>query len=57
MAQADTCIQKRQKSLRLINTRLDIAIHDITGVSGMAILEAIVAGQRDGKALGIAGSI
>ena len=34
-----------------MNIRLDIAIADITGVSGMAILEAIVAGQRDGAAL------
>ncbi len=34
-----------------MNIRLDIALNDITGVSGMAILQAIVAGQRDGKAL------
>jgi hypothetical protein len=34
-----------------MNIRLDIALNDITGVSGMAILQAIVAGQRGGKAL------
>ena len=51
VAQAASCIQKMQKALRLMNIRLDIALRDITGVSGMAILEAIVAGQRDGTAL------
>lgn len=51
VAQAASCIQKMQKALRLMNIRLDIAISDITGVSGMAILEAIAAGQRDGTAL------
>jgi transposase len=51
VAQAATCTQKMQKALRLMNIRLDIALNDITGVSGMAILQAIVAGQRDGKAL------
>lgn len=51
VAQAAGCIQKMQKALRLMNIRLDIALRDITGVSGMAILEAIVAGQRDGTAL------
>ena len=51
VAQAATCIQKMQKVLRLMNIRLDIAIRDITGVSGMAILESIVAGQRDGTFL------
>ncbi len=53
VAQAATCIQKMQKALRLMNIRLDIALNDITGVSGMAILQAIVAGQRDGKALSL----
>ena len=51
VAQAASCIQKMQKALRLMNIRLDIALRDITGVSGMAILEAIVAGQRDGAVL------
>ncbi len=51
VAQAATCTQKMQKALRLMNIRLDIALNDITGISGMAILQAIVAGQRDGKTL------
>jgi transposase len=38
---------KMQKSLRLMNVRLDIALSDITGKSGMTIIEAILGGQRD----------
>ena len=51
VTQAATSTQKMQKALRLMNIRLDIALNDITGVSGMAILQAIVAGERDGKTL------
>lgn len=51
MAQGASSIQKMQKALRLMNVRLDIAINDITGLSGMKIIEAIVSGQRDGKLL------
>lgn len=40
-------INKMQKSLRLMNIRLDIAIRDITGKTGRAILNAILRGQRD----------
>ena len=38
---------KMQKSLRLMNIRLDVAIRDITGKSGLAIIEAILSGSRD----------
>ena len=38
---------KMQKTLRLMNIRLDIAIRDITGRSGITIIEAILAGERD----------
>jgi transposase len=38
---------KMQKALRLMNIRLDVAIRDITGKSGLAIIEAIPAGIRD----------
>ena len=38
---------KMQKSLRLMNIRLDIAIRDITGKSGITIIEAILAGEHD----------
>jgi len=44
-------ISKMQKALRLTNIRLDIALADITGVSGKAILEAIIAGERDPEKL------
>ncbi|UZR97115.1 IS110 family transposase [Chondrinema litorale] len=39
--------QKMQKALRLMNIRLDIAIRDITGKTGLAIIEAILQGERD----------
>ncbi len=39
---------KMQKALRLMNLRLDIVISDITGKSGMAIIEAILGGERHG---------
>lgn len=51
IAQGASSIQKMQKALRLMNIRLDVALSDITGLSGMKIMEAIIAGQRDGKAL------
>lgn len=39
-------INKMQKSLRLMNIRLDVVINDITGKSGRAILNAILSGER-----------
>ncbi len=38
---------KMQKCLRLMNIRLDVVLNDITGQSGMAIIEAILSGARD----------
>jgi len=40
-------INKMQKSLRLMNIRLDVAIRDLTGKSGRAIVDAILAGHRN----------
>lgn len=40
-------IQHMQKALHLMNLQLDNVISDITGVSGMKILRAIVAGERN----------
>jgi transposase len=40
-------IHKMQKALRLMNIRLDVAIRDITSKSGLAIIDAILGGQRD----------
>jgi len=40
-------IQAMQKSMDQMNIRLHHAVRDITGVTGMKILAAIVAGERD----------
>jgi transposase len=40
-----------QQSLRLMNIRLDIAVTDITGRSGMDIIKAILEGERDAAKL------
>lgn len=45
--QAASYIKKMQQSLRQMNIRLDIAIRDIVGKSGSAIVEAILKGERD----------
>ena len=44
-------IQHMQKALPQMNIQLSTTLSDITGVSGMKILRAIVAGQRDPQAL------
>ena len=41
--QASMYVQKMQKSLRLMNIRLDIVIRDVVGKSGLNIVEAILA--------------
>lgn len=40
-------VNKMQKALRLMNIRLDVVLRDITGKSGLNIIEAILAGNRD----------
>jgi transposase len=42
---------KMQKAMRMMNVRLDVVINDITGKTGIAIIEAILAGERDGQVL------
>jgi transposase len=49
-AQADW-IRRIQKSLDQMNVRVHRAVSDIQGATGMAIIRAIVAGQRDPAAL------
>ncbi|MHC1706015.1 MAG: transposase [Bacteroidales bacterium] len=49
--QCSKLINKMQKSLRLMNFRLDIAVSDISGKSGMRIIKAILEGERDGSCL------
>jgi transposase len=44
-------IQLMQKALEQMNVQLHKVVRDITGVSGMRILRAIVAGERDVQAL------
>jgi transposase len=44
-------IQHMQKALNLMNLHLTNVISDITGVTGMKIVRAIVAGERDPKVL------
>jgi len=49
--QTSRYINKMQKALRLMNIRLDVALNDITGKSGRAIIDAILTGQRDPQKL------
>jgi transposase len=44
---ASVHIQHMQKALTQMNLQIHHVLSDITGLSGMAILEAIVAGERD----------
>lgn len=44
-------IQHMQKALRLMNLNLDQVVSDITGVTGMRIIQAILEGQRDPQIL------
>lgn len=46
-----TQIQRMQKALREMNVQLDAAVSDVTGVSGMRMLDAITGGQHDPVAL------
>lgn len=48
---AATCVSRLHKSLTQMNVQLQHVIADITGVTGLAILEAILAGERDPIAL------
>jgi len=44
-------IQHMQKSLDQMNVQIHRVLSDITGVSGLAMVEAILAGERDGHRL------
>lgn len=44
-------IQRMQKALELMNLKLTKVLGDITGVTGLKILRAIVAGERDPQTL------
>ncbi len=49
--QAGACIQRMQKALTEMNVQLATVLSDLSGVTGMSILRAIVAGERDGLRL------
>jgi transposase len=49
--QAGACIQRIQKALTEMNVQLSKVLSDLSGVTGMCILRAIVAGERDGRRL------
>ena len=44
-------IQRLQKALELMNLKLTSVVEDITGVTGLKIIRAILAGERDPDAL------
>ena len=44
---AGRAIQQMQKALTTMNIQLANAISDVTGVTGLAIIRAILKGQRD----------
>jgi len=48
---AARCVQHMQKALTQMNLKLQHVLSDITGVTGMAILNAILAGERDPRRL------
>jgi len=47
------CIQRMQKALINMNLRLDNVLSDISGVTGMTIIRAILKGERDPKTLSL----
>ena len=51
VAAGSPCIQHLQKTLTQMNVQLANVISDMSGVTGMAILRAIVAGERDTERL------
>jgi transposase len=50
---ASSITNKMQKTLRLMNFRLDVVINDITGKSGIKIIEAILNGELNGDKLSL----
>ena len=51
VAASSTCIQHMQKTLTQMNVQLANVISDISGVTGMAMLRAIIAGERNPERL------
>ncbi len=51
MAESGDWVRRMQKSLDQMNVRVHRAVSDIDGVTGMAIVRAIVDGERDARQL------
>lgn len=51
VAQSGDCVRRMQKSLDQMNVRVHRAVSSLEGQTGMAIVRAIVAGQRDPRKL------
>ena len=51
VAEAGDWVRRMQKSLDQMNVRVHRAVSDLDGVTGMAIVRAIVEGERDAKKL------
>lgn len=51
IAQASTAIEHIKKALTSMNVRLDQAVTDVTGKTGMSIIRAILRGERDPQVL------
>jgi transposase len=49
--QGSTAIEHMKKALTAMNVRVELAVSDITGKTGMAIIRAILAGRRDPEEL------
>ena len=49
--QAGVCVQRLQKALTEMNVQLSTVISDLSGVTGMKILRAIIGGEKDGQKL------
>lgn len=44
-------VLRMQKAMQQMNVRLEVALSDISGQSGMRIIQSILQGERDGKVL------
>jgi transposase len=49
--QASTAIEHMKKALTSMNVRVELAVSDVTGKTGMAIIRAILRGERDPEEL------
>lgn len=48
---AGDCVRHMQKALTVMNIKLDVVLSDITGKSGLGMIRAILAGERDAAKL------